>query len=80
MEPPFAMDPEMRQEWNAWQVVVAEWEKMLCDINLPKCNRLVRAIRLWGEHLAIMRSKQKKQNRDWALRDAQEAYDRVCKS
>lgn len=80
MEPPFVMDPVMRKEWDAWQVVVAEWKTACGDINDPKFNRLVRSLRLWGENLAIMRSTQKKQNRDWALRDAQEAYDRICKT
>lgn len=47
-------------EYEAWQHVVKEWEKLNpvpsgFSFNAPICNAFVCAIRLWGEELVQLR-------------------------
>lgn len=49
---------EYDQEYEAWHQLCDELKPFVGDINAPKCSRLVAAIRVWGEELAILRRSQ----------------------
>lgn len=76
----FANMDAMNAEGDAWQVVVAEWRKLFpqpsgFDFNAPICNPLVKAIELWGENLALLRSMQTEEVVENAMHDKMAAYD-----
>jgi hypothetical protein len=45
-------------EWQAWQLVVQELHRLDIDPNAETSDRLMRAVRAWGELLAELRSTQ----------------------
>lgn len=65
---------QMEQEWEAWQIVVQEWPG---DMNDPKYNRLVAAIRQWGEELHLLRREQGVAVADQAKAEAHATYARL---
>jgi len=68
------MNALMHQEWEAWQTVVKDWPG---DINDPRFNRVVKAIQLWGEHLASLRVAQPPGVREKAQEAAGSSYEKA---
>lgn len=72
----------MNAEADAWQVVVAEWNKLFpqpssYDFNSPIMHPLVRAIELWGENLALLRTMQSEEVIENAMHDKMAAYEQA---
>lgn len=65
------MDREMKEEWEAWGLVVRDWAG---DINSKKNQPVFDSIKLWGEKLAALRCNQSDEVRTRALKMAEEAY------
>jgi hypothetical protein len=65
---------QMEREWEAWQIVVQEWPG---DINDPKFNRLVAALRQWAEELSELRREQGVAVADQAKAEAHAVYERM---
>lgn len=54
-------------EWMAWQSVVAEWDRVISTtMNDSKYDRLIAAIRYWGEELHALRNTQSVEDQDRA--------------
>lgn len=66
---------ETREEWETWQSVVHEWPGGA--INDKRNDRVVAAIRLWGEKLVALRLTQTDTARLVALEYVQYHYDRL---
>jgi hypothetical protein len=62
---------DMGVEWICWQFVVCEMLRKGIDMNLDEYNPMIRAIELWGEAQARLRSMQGK---DW-MDEAVKRYD-----
>lgn len=45
-------------EWRAWQNITKELKALGLDINAPRLDPLVKAVRLWGEELVPLRTRQ----------------------
>lgn len=66
------------QEYEAWKAVVAEWQRLrLPDFNGERATPLVRAIELWGERIAALRSFATPEDRVKWLAEAVTKYDRA---
>ena len=65
----------IHEEWEAWQLVVKEFNASVGDINAY--DPLVKAIQLWGEKLVKLRVSQSPEEREKALSDNQQRYDMV---
>ena len=62
------------EEWEAWWAFVGEFEKLYGPINPSKNNRMVMAIRLWGEHLSRLRVNMNQRDRERELLQAEKRY------
>ena len=54
----WTVDEIMMAEWEAWQRVCREFERVIGGINNPKYNVLCARIRHWGELLHALRATQ----------------------
>ena len=66
MRSPIAL-AEMDKEYVAWQAVVMECRRLDIDMNLPKYDRLVKAVCVWGERLHALRAAQRPDQIERAL-------------
>lgn len=70
---------ETRQEWEAWQTVVAEWDQAIpTTINDDRFGKLIAAINLWGERLAMLRLTQTYEIQSDALASHQRRYKDIA--
>lgn len=73
---PLSVLQEQAQEWEAWQVIVHEWDEAIdTTMNDPKYDKLIAAINLWGEYLVGLRLTQTDEMRNGAIAAKQQHYD-----
>ena len=65
---------EMHNEYDAWQNVVAECQRLGIDMNQEKYNRLIKSICVWGERLHALRATQRADQVQAALNSYEAAY------